>query len=248
MGSEEQIARQKRFYETRSHRHLQPRAGEPYAEHLVECAAREIGLGPRDRVLEVGAGFGRFTFHLLERCGELTALDLSPAALATLAGERERRGIPEARCRTLCADLYRLPDTLRSERFDAVVGFFLLHHLPDHGGAIAGLASLLRPGGRIVFVEPNRRNPLFALQVACCPDMTWREEKGMFQLSGGAILRHYREAGLQGADRSSVGFFPPPLVNRFGAFRSAEGWLEARPWLAWIRPMLLLSARAGSAS
>lgn len=245
MSREQQVERQKRFYDTRRHHHLQPQAEEPYAEHLVECVAREIGLGPEDRVLEVGAGFGRFTFHLLERCGEVTALDLSPNALETLGGQRDRRGIPETRCHTWCADLYRLPEVLRADRFDAVVGFFLLHHLPDHAAAIAGLAPLLRAGGRLAFVEPNRRNPLFALQLACCPDMTWREEKGMFQLSGDAILRHYRDAGLVAAERSSVGFFPPPLVNRFEAFRSAEGWLEERAWLSWIRPMLLLSARAG---
>jgi SAM-dependent methyltransferase len=248
MSQEQQIERQKRFYDTRRHHHLQPREEEPYAEHLVECASREIGLGPGDRVLEVGAGFGRFTFHLLDRCAEVTALDLSPAALETLGAERDRRGIPETRCRTWCADLYRLPEVLRADRFDAVVGFFLLHHLPDHAGAIAGLAPLLRPGGRLAFIEPNRRNPLFALQLACCPDMTWREEKGMFQLSGAAVLRHYRAAGLLDAERSSVGFFPPPLVNRFAAFRDLEGWLEERAWLSWIRPMLLLSARSGDAA
>ena len=97
----------------------------------------------------------------------------------------------------------------------------------------------------MAFVEPNRRNPLFLLQVMACADMTWAEEKGMFQLSKSGVESAYRDAGLEDVDTHPFGFFPPQVFDRFGTARSFERRVErlvvARPLL----PFLLMSARVG---
>lgn len=235
---------QRRFYETRQHDHLQPRSGEFYAAKLVRTVVRSAGIDGHDRVLEVGAGFGRFTFDLLDHCNSVVALDLAPAALARLDAERAARGIAVERCRTHCADLATLDPTSLGERFRFVVGFFLLHHLPDVADALRRLAGVLAPGGVIAFVEPNRRNPLFLAQVACCADMTWAEERGMFRLSARSVGRAFAAAGLEPAPVERFGFFPPQVVNRFEAGRRFEGWLEQQRVLEPLLPFLLLRARA----
>ncbi len=235
---------QRRFYESRPHGHLQPRAEDFYAAKLVATLAAGIDLGAQDRVLEVGAGFGRFTFELLRHCGSVVALDLSPRALATLDEARAARGIDVACCETRCGDLTQTGDHASDERFRCIVGFFILHHLPDVPAAIRGLARRLAPGGTLAFVEPNRRNPLFLAQVACCADMTWAEEQGMFRLSAHGVVSAVRAAGLEPLPLQRFGFFPPQLLNRSETIRRLESRLERVRLLEPVLPFLLLRARS----
>jgi SAM-dependent methyltransferase len=236
-------ARQRRFYDTRRHDHLQAAVGDAYAHNLAERLARGAGIERHHRVLEVGAGFGRFTFDLLEFCDSLTALDLSPVALEALERTRDERGIPPERCRVHCADADAVTPDAPGGAFDFVVGFFLLHHLEDMARTLGALRSALAAGGRMAFVEPNRRNPLFLAQVACCPDMTWREEKGMFRLSARGVNAAFRELGLRSRETEFFGFFPPQIANRAPGL-ALEKRLERIGLLKPILPMLLLSAEA----
>jgi SAM-dependent methyltransferase len=239
----EHVRRQKAFYESREHAHLRAREDDLYADRLAGALASALGIGAGHRVLEVGAGFGRFTFPLLRRCREMVALDLSRRVLDELEQERDARGIPASRCRTLCRDVAQVRTAPELGAFDFVVGFFFLHHLEDVAATVAALSPLLAPGGGLGFVEPNRRNPLFALQLACCRDMTWREEAGLFRLSARGVEDACRSAGLRPLPVRSCGFFPPQIVNRSAAARRLETRLEGmgalRPWL----PFLLLCAR-----
>jgi hypothetical protein len=95
----------------------------------------------------------------------------------------------------------------------------------------------------MAFVEPNRRNPLFLAQVACCADMSWAEEKGMFRLSARRVESAFDAAGLEPAPTRRFGFFPPQVVNRFAAARRLEARLEAARLLRPVLPFLLLGAR-----
>lgn len=237
-------AGQRRFYETRPHEHLQPRDGDFYAHKLVRALASAVGLGAEDRVLEVGAGFGRFTFPLLEHCGSVVALDLAPRALETLEAARRARGVETERCRLHCLDVATLEPDALGERFRFVVGFFVLHHLPDLADAIRRLAGVLEPGGWMAFIEPNRRNPLFLAQLACCPDMTWAEEKGLLRLSRRRVELAFRSAHLEPGVARRFGFFPPQVLNRIAAARRMEARLESLSALRPLLPFLLLPARA----
>ena len=83
------------------------------------------------------------------------------------------------------------------ERFDAIVGFFALHHMHELERCFRGMARMAKPGGRIVFLEPNAFNPLYYAQIAVTPGMTWQGDKGVAQMRmpvvGGAMTR----AGLK---------------------------------------------------
>lgn len=236
------IEAQRAFYESREHRHLRPQGEDAYAEKLASELARRSGIEPHHRVLEVGAGFGRFTFPLLRRCGSIVALDSSRRVLESLELGRDDRGIPGSRCETWCANLDDAELARGREPFDFVVGFFILHHLPDLRRALANLRPLLGDRGRMAFLEPNRRNLLFLAQVACCPDMGWSEEKGLFRLSAASVANACRAAGIQPEGDEQLGFFPPQLYNRFAWCRRLESRLERRRWLAPILPFLLLRA------
>jgi SAM-dependent methyltransferase len=240
----EHAARQRRFYESRAHRALQPHEGDYYVHKLASTLAVAVGIESHHRLLEVGAGFGRFTFALLEWCESVTVLDLSEQALGTVERERKARGIASDRIRSIRADLDAVSLEELGAAYDQVVGFFVLHHLEDVGASIGRLAQFVAPGGAIGFIEPNRWNPLYAAQVSCCPDMTWSEEKGVWRLSSRAVEDHFRQAGLEAQPVERFGFFPPQLINRFAWARRLETALERQRWLAPVLPFLSLSARA----
>ena len=69
--------------------------------------------------------------------------------------------------------------------FDVVTGFFVLHHLEDLDAAFAGGRQLARPGGRVVFIEPNAYFPGFYVQVTLTPGMSWKGGEGHRPHAGG---------------------------------------------------------------
>src|SRR5687767_8864178 len=62
---------------------LQP-TDSPYVQRHLERTLAALQAGPKDRVLEVGAGLGRFTSLMLGRGLDVVASDLSDHLLAKL--------------------------------------------------------------------------------------------------------------------------------------------------------------------
>jgi SAM-dependent methyltransferase len=99
---------------------------------------------PGDRVLDAGAGPGRFTLELLRLGAHVTALDISPGQLELL-----RARVPDVEA-TLgdITDLSRFPD----DAFDVAVCFGgpLSYVLDRAERAVAELARVTRPGGHVL--------------------------------------------------------------------------------------------------
>ena len=229
---EEHNLRQRRYFERAEKRNMLP-SGTPYLRRHVEELVRFARLSPDERVLEVGCGMGRYTLLLAERGLRVEGLDLSPVLLERLRSfDAGRFQIP-----LHCADIWEAPMELR-ERFDAVVGFFALHHLHDLARCFASMARLVRPGGRIVFLEPNAYNPLYYLQMALKPGMTWEGDKGIVRMRRSIVERAATDAGLVGFAVERFGFFPPFLANR-AAGASLEAALERIPFFSPFLPFQL---------
>jgi SAM-dependent methyltransferase len=89
------------------------------------------------------------------------------------------------------------------ERFDAVVGRFILVFLPEPAAVIRRLARLLRPGGVIAFQEPVREatqaiNAHLPLQHACGVRLREAFAKARADTEiGGKVHALFQEAGLR---------------------------------------------------
>jgi len=95
---------------------------------------------PADRVLDFGAGTGRFAASLAERGFDVTCVEPDPGLRAHLAG----RGL-----RSVAA-----LDALGAERFDYCVSVNVLEHLPDDDAALRALRARLAKGGRALVYVP----------------------------------------------------------------------------------------------
>jgi SAM-dependent methyltransferase len=243
MRADDWYRAQSDFYAERRHHRLRASEGGRYAENLVARLWSALGA-PRDADgVEVGCSAGRFTLPLLARCRSIQAIDLSRKQLDELRAELDRRDIDPARCRTHEVNVEQLGPELGEQCYDFVVGVFLLHHLHDPGRTLARLFRLLRPGGRVAFVEPNRWNPLYALQISLCPDMKWSQERGLYRLSKRGFAGMFEQAGFEDRDVSRFGFFPPQIVNRFPNALRWERSLERSRVLRPVLPFLIASGR-----
>jgi SAM-dependent methyltransferase len=199
---------QQAYFERRVPGTMIPRTT-PYVRRHVDELLSATQLEPGASVLEVGCGMGNYTFELIRRGLAPEGLDLSPVLLDRLrAYSEDQVSFP-----LHCADVLDPPAELLN-RFDGVVGFFTLHHLHDIEGSIASMARLLRPGGRFAFVEPNAFNPLYYLQIAATPGMSFRGERRLASMRPGVVLPAIQAAGLSHARTRRYGFFPPFLTNR----------------------------------
>ncbi len=128
---------------------------EPYNRWLVGRFAPALGR----RVLEIGAGFGNLTHHLIEDdpggpARELVvASDVDPVAVEYLKGTF--RDNPIVRVAS-----YRFPLTasereeIRALSIDTVVCCNVLEHIEDDRATLSDMLALLQPGGRLVLLVP----------------------------------------------------------------------------------------------
>lgn len=110
-----------------------------------------LDLPPHARILDVGCGPG-WTSALLARQGYLvTGLDIAPDMITLAARRAEREGVA-LRCSFLVADseAFDLP-----AEFDAVLVYDTLHHTQNEFAVLVNCWRALKPGGRILVVEPG---------------------------------------------------------------------------------------------
>lgn len=194
---------QQHYYAKGDHANIFPENYPAYIQRHIDEALKYIPQASSLRILEVGCGMGRFTIPLAKKNIQIEGLDISPVLLEKL----QASSIP-----TYSADLLDPPEQLK-DQYDAVMGFFVLHHLSDMEKAFQAISGLLKPGGKAVFVEPNPYNPLFYLQILFHPKMRWKNERYMLSMRRLTISKALEKAQMSGFKLHRFGFFPPFLSH-----------------------------------
>lgn len=168
----------------------------PVSERLF----REAGIGPGQRVLDLGSGTGDVAMlvaQLVGPSGEVVGV------------ERDPRSVARARARAAEAGLHNVTFTqcdasqAASEKtFDAAVGRLILMYLPDPVAVLRTLYRLVRPGGILAFLEPSWASclvltaqlPLWSACTSLIRD-TFRRS-GVNTEVGLDLYRMFQDAGL----------------------------------------------------
>ena len=113
-----------------------------WRRHTRAC----LEIEPGDRVLDLAAGTGVSTVELIHAGADAVACDFSLGMLRAGRASKRRRGLS-----FVAGDAMRLP--FRDASFDAVTISFGLRNIVDVGAALAEMARVVRPGGRLVVCE-----------------------------------------------------------------------------------------------
>lgn len=105
----------------------------------------------RGEILEIGFGTGLNLAHYPDHVKRITAID-SNAAMSARAKRRIGDSGIEVESKVLSGEHLPFDDA----SFDSVVCTWTLCSIPDAGRAVREFARVLRPGGRLFFVEHGR--------------------------------------------------------------------------------------------
>jgi demethylmenaquinone methyltransferase/2-methoxy-6-polyprenyl-1,4-benzoquinol methylase len=122
---------------------------DPFGAEMAEIHAWLRGLAPLGRTLELAAGTGQWTGLLAELADELTATDAAPEML-----DINSEKTADSRVTYRVADAFGLVAE-PEDRWDTVFFGFWLSHVPlaRFDDFWTMLRGLLRPGGRVLFVD-----------------------------------------------------------------------------------------------
>jgi SAM-dependent methyltransferase len=120
---------------------------------LTEDLLRKAGLSAGMHVLDVGSGVGDVAMiaaRLVGETGSVRGIDRSPDSLAVARRRAASAGLTNVTFEQAEIDSYETTD-----RFGAIIGRFVLIHLPDPAATLRGLSRFLAPSGLVVFQEPD---------------------------------------------------------------------------------------------
>lgn len=109
---------------------------------FIELALDHLGDDP----IEIGSGLGDYAIEWAERLPRFTATEADPDRLVQLKERLADRSNIEVR--------QMLLPTTETGSYSAAVSYNVLEHIEDHVTALRSMATLVRPGGKIILIVP----------------------------------------------------------------------------------------------
>ena len=128
-----------------------------------------VAAGPPLQVLDVGGGSGMFAVPLAQLGHQVTVIDPSADALATLHRRAATAGVGD-RVRGVQGDGDRMLTVLAAgELFDLVLCHSVLEVVDDPASTLQQIAGVLRPGGQLSIASANQAGAVLARAVSGHP-------------------------------------------------------------------------------
>ena len=166
----------------------------------TERLFRKAGIGPGQRVLDLGSGVGDVALiaaRLVCPSGEVVGIERDPRSIARAHARMVEAGLSNVSFTQ--SDAAEIPG---DRPFDAAVGRYILMFLPNPISVLRSLSQLVRPGGILASQEPcwksflqqSARLPLWSLAASLLVETFQRS--GTSTEMGPALSRVFQEAGL----------------------------------------------------
>jgi predicted O-methyltransferase YrrM len=120
---------------------------------VTERLFREAGIGPGQRVLDLGSGVGDVAMlaaRIVGSSGEVIGIERDENSIA-----RAKERVAIAGFRNVSFTHTDVTEIVSDKPFDAAVGRFILMFLPDPVSVLRSVVRLVHPGGVVAFQEPS---------------------------------------------------------------------------------------------
>ena len=168
--------------------------GDTFVYDRWKWLTHKIAHGPV-RTLDAGCGSGCFSFYASSCGNEVVGVDFEGPKLA--AAKSRGKALEFPRLSFKACDLREL-HTIASDLglFDQVFSFDVIEHVMDDEKLIGNMASLLKPGGRLILTTPYKNHhPLLGDQLSTHEDgghvrwgYTFEEMEALFKAHGLRIV------------------------------------------------------------
>ena len=212
-----------------------------YGESTQRLCKR-AGIARGMRVLEIGSGAGDVALMLAELVGpegQVVGVDINPTILDTARQRATDAGMQNVEF--IASDARTLDF---SDKFDAIVGRFVLMYMADPRDSFAKLITHLKPGGITAFQEP---------EYTLYPALSHPNTPLMNQLIGW-ILEVFKHSGAHldmgiGLYRAFVDAgLSPPTMHLESPIGAAETWAGYRYMATIFQSLLPLLEKYGLAT
>ena len=212
-----------------------------YGESTQRLCKR-AGITGGMRVLEIGSGAGDVALTLAELvgpAGQVIGVDVNPSILDTARQRATDAGMRNVQF--IAGDARGLAF---ADKFDAIVGRFVLMYMSDPGKAFSKLITHLKPGGIAAFQEPEYTlypaflhpdTPLINQLIKWILDVF--EHSGAHLDMGIGLYRAFVDAGL-----------PPPTMHFESPIGAAKTWAGYRYMATIFQSLLPLLEKYGLAT
>lgn len=211
-----------------------------YGEELWRKIER-AGINPESlngrAVLEVCAGTGFLTYHLLERANpQLTVNDISANELASARKLIEARH-PTKKVEWILEDMHTV---VFERKFDVIIGNSFMHHFYNVPNVFARFSELLKPGGVFISLhEPTPMStvvegakllawPLAVVAPKLVNDIARSRYKGepspsdLWMFEEKSLEPIAKQAGFSSMESYAWGLLRPIVVQRYGLHTSQK--------------------------
>jgi SAM-dependent methyltransferase len=186
----------------------------PYDPAVIDWVARNVELGPRSAVLDLGCGPGTLAVPFAALAGSVTALDPEPAMLAAASAKADAAGRTITFVEGSSNDLGAIAGPFR------LVTMGRSFHWMDRAATLLALDRLVEPGGGVaLFGDTSPRSPAWwdearAIAERYAPDgMTarvwrrdpaWAPHEAVLLDSPFAVLERYGRVSRERLDLAHV--------------------------------------------
>ena len=163
------------------------------------------------RVLDCGGGSGTYAVPLAAQGAEVTVVDISADALATLTRRAAEAGVAE-RVRPVGGEVEALAALVPDEQFDLVLAHGILEVVDAPAATFAAIAAAVRPGGVLSVLVGNPVASVFARALAGEPAAALDDLRALDDPDAGpvgppTVERLCASAGLVVEARHGIGVF-----------------------------------------
>ena len=113
-----------------------------------------LGSVNEKNILDIGSGFGNAALNLAQKGGIVTSIDISPNLIKGCKYRAQKNRLT-VDFQVMDAQNLKFEDN----SFDIILGYRTIHHLQDINTFLLGAYRFLKPGGFVLFVEPQKLNP-----------------------------------------------------------------------------------------
>jgi 2-polyprenyl-3-methyl-5-hydroxy-6-metoxy-1,4-benzoquinol methylase len=200
---------------------------------LVDALHAVTAPGPGAALLDCGGGSGTYAVPLAVDGADVTVIDISADALATLSHRAAEAGVAR-RVHPIQGDVESLAELVGGRRFDLVLAHGILEAVDNVAAAFTGIAGAVRPGGLISFLVNNPAAAVIARALAGEPQIALAElhdlDANAARIGPDAVEQLCRDAGLVIEGKHGIGVFsdlvPGSALDHPGA-RDALDRLDA---------------------